>query len=88
MVRTDSLTVLIRYCTLGFPFIPIATFYSDKKFKNLDDIQIVLLLKHQLIFKGQELKICPLDGKILIMRISTLLIKNKNLLKIYSFEFY
>lgn len=42
----------------------------------------VILLKNQLIFIGQAMKICTLGGKrLLITRMITLLIKNK----IYSF---
>lgn len=48
----------------------------------------VILLKNQLIFIDLALKICTLDGKrLLIMRVIILLIKNKNFLKIYLFEF-
>jgi len=46
-----------------------------------------ILLKNQLIFIDPALKICTLDGKRLITRMITSLIKNKNLLKIYLFEF-
>jgi len=47
-----------------------------------------ILLKNQLIFIDPALKICALDGKrLMITRVITSLIKNKNLLKIYLFEF-
>jgi len=47
-----------------------------------------ILLKNQLIFIDPALKICTQDGKrLMITRVITSLIKNKNLLKIYLFKF-
>lgn len=47
-----------------------------------------ILLKNQLIFNDQALKIYTLDDKrLLIMEVIISLIKNKDLLKIYVFAF-
>ena len=82
--------VLPPYSPLDFNlFRSPQQFLSGKTFGLSPKCHLqIFCSKNQLIFIGLALKICTLDGKrLLITWVIPSLIKNKNLLKIYLFEF-